>query len=74
MNEIALGAVDINNAKEGCYQCEILEREIARQKSLGLDVTEEELRLAALKNFYQGVLTIYGPLVGTKGRKATDSM
>lgn len=69
MNEIALTQTDINAAKEGCYQCDVLERELARQKAVGLDVTEEELRTQALRNFYQGVLDHYGPLVGPKRGK-----
>lgn len=70
MNDVALAQSDINAAKEGCYQCDVLERELARQKAVGLDVTEEELRVQALRNFYQGILDQYGPLVGPKGRKS----
>ena len=66
MTESPLTQTDIANAKNGCYECDLLEREINRMKAVGLDVTEEELRLEALKRFYQAVLKEYGPLVGSK--------
>jgi phage terminase small subunit len=63
MNETPLTKADLSNAKNGCYECEILRREVERMKAVGLDTTEAELRLEHLDRFYKAVIQEYGPLV-----------
>lgn len=61
--EVPLTTGDISNAKAGCYECEMLRREIERVKACGLNVDEQELRNEHLDQFFQKVQGNYGPLV-----------
>lgn len=66
--DVPVTKVDLADAKNGCYECELCRREIERQKALKLDVTEAELRNEHLDQFYKGLLEQYGPLVKPSGR------
>lgn len=63
MTPTPITKADLSNAKTGCYECELLEREIDRMEKLGLDVAELQLRLTHLRQFFQALLDLYGPLV-----------
>lgn len=69
--DVPLTKVDIQNAKNGCYECELLDREIQRQKALGLDVSELELRNEHLRQFFKNLVELYGPLVRKPSRTET---
>jgi hypothetical protein len=68
MTESPLTGKDIQDAKNGSYECELLRRELERQKACGLDCDELELRNEHLDQFFKAVCEQYGPLVKPKGK------
>lgn len=71
MSDVPLTKTDIQNAKNGCYECNLLDQEIQRQKNCGLDCDELELRNEHLRKFFQAILDNYGPLVKSASRTGT---
>ena len=59
-----LTKADLANAKAGAYECEMLSRELERQKACGLDCDELELRNEHLRKFFEAILEQYGPIIG----------
>lgn len=55
MNPNPLSKTDLNTARTGVYDCRVAQEECARCKACGLDVTEQEARIAHLMGYFQQV-------------------